>query len=128
MRSALLLAFALAVPSPAQKKPVTIEAAAATQRPAGAVVWAPDGKRFAYRERNSIWLYDVPSKLRRELVSLPKLEEKAVKGARPETFDWRNRRVVERTFSWSASGKEMLVVASGDLFGVRLDDGAITQL
>src|ERR1700722_15865877 len=91
--AALLLALPLIA---AEKRPVTIADVTATRTPragSGPIVWAPDGKRFAFRERNSIWLYDVPSGLRKEIVSLTLLGEKAVKPAPAEIFEWQNRRV-----------------------------------
>ncbi len=64
----------------AQKKPVTLEAVAAsparTVAPAE-IVWAPDGRRFAYEQDKSVWLYDVPAKTRRALVSLATLSAAA---------------------------------------------------
>lgn len=113
----------------AQKKPVTLDDVARTVAPRNAlVVWAPDGKRFAYRERNSIWQYDIASKTRKELISLPKLEEKAVKPPSGGAFDWENRRVAERNFSWSPGGKDLLVRAAGDLFLLHPADASWDQL
>jgi len=45
----------------AQKRPVTLDDVTATRAPrsgSGAITWAPDGKRFAFREGNSIWQHD----------------------------------------------------------------------
>ena len=115
----------------AEKRPVTIADVTATRSPragSGSIVWAPDGRRFAFRERNSIWFYDVPSGLKKEIVSLAQLDEKAVKPPAAETFDWQNRRVAESSFQWSSSGAGMLVEAQGDLFLVNVDTGAWNQL
>lgn len=113
----------------AQTKPVTLDVAAAQSSPRSvAIVWAPDGARFAYSEAGSIRIYDVASGGRRELVKLADLEQKAVKGLPAEAFGWQNRRVRERQFQWSDSGEEMLVLAGGDLFLVRVATGAWQQL
>ncbi len=115
----------------AEKRPVSIADVTATHSPrsgSGPIVWAPDGRRFAFRERNSIWFYDVPSGLRKEIVSLAQLGEKAVKPPATETFDWQNRRVAESSFQWASSGAGMLVEAQGDLFLVNVDTGAWNQL
>ncbi|MGH9722435.1 MAG: S9 family peptidase, partial [Bryobacteraceae bacterium] len=128
MKSRTWLLIFLSSAALAQKKPVTIEAAATTPRVRSAVTWAPDGKRFAFRQGRSIWQYEVASGLKKELASLAELEGKAVKGPAPEAFAWRNRRVTERAFDWSSSGREMLVSESGDLFLVRLETGKWEQL
>ena len=113
----------------AQKKPVTLDAVAAA-RPRGApsVVWAPDGKRFAYRESGRIWQYDVPSGKRRELITLSTLETKAIVPPPAGVTDWQNRRVAEQSVQWSSSAKELLVLEGGDLFLVQADSGSWNQL
>ncbi|MBI3469820.1 MAG: S9 family peptidase, partial [Candidatus Solibacter usitatus] len=95
---------------------------------AGAVAWAPDGKRFAFRDRNSIWQYDASAGLKKELVSFTALQEKAVKDSDAGAFDWQNRRVSEQTFAWSATGKQMLISAGGDLFLLDVETGKWEQL
>jgi dipeptidyl-peptidase-4 len=115
----------------AEKRPVTLDDVVATrgQRPGnGAITWAPDGKHFAFRERDSLWQYDAQSGLKKEIVSLARLREKAVKGAPAEAFDWQNRRVAESSYQWSSSGAEMLVEADGDLFLVQVTSGEWKQL
>ena len=92
--SILLLILSIAVL--ADKRPVTLDDVTATRAPragSGAITWAPDGKRFAFREGNSIWQYDARSKLKKEIVSLVSLRAKAVKSPPAATFDWQNRRV-----------------------------------
>src|SRR5689334_332079 len=113
----------------AQKKPVTLDAVAAA-RPRGAptVVWAPDGKRFAYRESGRLWQYDVPSGKRRELITLSTLDTKAIVPPPAEVTDWQNRRVAEQTVQWSSSGRELLVLQGGDLFLLQADSGNWNQL
>ena len=111
-----LLLVALSRSPRAEKRPVTIDDVTATHSPragSGADPWAPDGKRFAFREGNSIWQYDVQSKLKKEIVSLIPLREKAVKPSPAEAFDWQNRRVAESSYQWSRSGAEMLVERRG---------------
>jgi Periplasmic component of the Tol biopolymer transport system len=129
-RRFLPLLLALPLISPAAKRPVTLDdvVSARDPRSGNAIVWAPDGKRFAYRERNSIWQYDVPSGLKKEVVSLVPLREKAVKAPAAEAFDWQNRRVSESGDQWSSSGAEMLVEAGGDLFLVQVATGEWKQL
>lgn len=125
---ALLLAAALCA---ATRKPVTIEAVTAeVKQQAGlaAVVWAPDGTRFASVENNSVWLYSVPGGERRELTSLMKLEGAAARVPPAEIFAWENRGVAEETMQWSPSGREILIRAGGDLFWVNAEDGKWQQL
>ena len=129
--SVLLAALVAPCPSAAQKKPVTIEAVAATRaaRPGWAnVLWAPDGRRFAWVEDRALWVYDVPAGQKKELLKLAVLEQKAVKPPEPEVFGWENRRVSEQGVQWSASGREMLIAEKGDLFLLHLDTGAWDQL
>src|SRR5205823_665794 len=60
---AVLLALLLPFAAFAEKRPVNLDDVTATRSPragSGAIHWAADGKRFAYRDGNSIWLYDVP--------------------------------------------------------------------
>ncbi|MFB3828451.1 MAG: S9 family peptidase [Bryobacteraceae bacterium] len=129
-RSLALYALSAALALAAGKKPVTLESLSTAQRPRGpaGIVWAPDGKRFAYREGRSIRLYDAPTGQKKELISLEALGQKAVKPVAPERFAWENRRVTEQEFQWAASGKELLILASGDLFLLHTDTGVADQL
>lgn len=113
----------------AQKKPVTLEALAAV-RPAPPLqpVWAPDGRRFVYLEEGRLWLYEIPARRKRELVSLAALNAAAVPTPRPETYPWENRGVREQTVQWFPSGGELLIRAGGDLFLFRLQAGGWVQL
>lgn len=113
-----------------QKKPVTLESLGRT-RPlmfGGGSTWAPDGKRFAYMEGKSLWVYDVPSKSKKEVANTAALESAAVKPPEAGQFDWQNRRVSEERFQWSASGKQILFSVNGDLFLWNLDTGKWDQL
>jgi dipeptidyl-peptidase-4 len=115
----------------AEKRPVTIADAAATpavRAGSGAVTWSPDGERFAFREGETLWMYEVATRVRKEVVSLAALREKAVPVAAPEAFEWQNRRVTESDYQWTPDGARILVAASGDLFLVEVDSGKWDQL
>ena len=129
MRSFVVyILFALALC--AEKKPITLETIAQNpaRRESAAIVWAPDGKRFAYLRGRQVMLYDVPSKSEKELLSLESLQKAAVPVPERERFDWTNRRVSENSVQWSASGNELLLSVSGDLFFYHLDSGKWEQL
>jgi dipeptidyl-peptidase-4 len=111
----------------AEKKPVTIQNMPAPAR-VQPIVWAPDGKRFAWMEDKAISQYDVAAKKRKQLVALGPLEEKAVKPPKTEGVDWQNRRVSEQSFQWSSNGQEMLISLQGDLFLLHTDTGKWEQL
>jgi len=113
-----------------QKRPVTIDAINAEHKVTGfePVEWAPGGKRFAWLEEKDLWMYDVASGQRKLLLDLGALESKAVKPAPDGAFDWKNRRVTEQRFSWSASGKEMLITTGGDLFLLHIESRKWDQL
>jgi dipeptidyl-peptidase 4 len=131
MSRRFLFFFVLPLIALAEKRPVTLNDVVARRAPrsgGGAITWAPDGKRFAFREGSSIWQYEVRSKQRKEIVSLVPLREKAVKSPAAEAFDWQNRRVAESSYQWSNSGAEMLVGANGDLFLVQVESGEWKQL
>ena len=113
----------------AQKKPVTLDALAEyhPEKPVS-VVWAPDGRRFAYEKDRSIWMYDVETRSAKQLIATGKLEAAAVKGPKEDAFDWENRNVKEDVFQWSSSGDSLLIAAAGDLFLFRLAAGGWVQL
>ncbi len=125
----LLLSLASSWTALAQKKPVTIESIA-TERPPQPPqpVWAPDGKKFAYQERRQVWLYDVASRTKRQLVSLEALEAAATKVPPAGLSSWQNRNVREQILQWSPSGQELLISAGGDLFWFRIAAGGWSQL
>ena len=104
----------------AERKPVSIQNMP-TPVHMPAIVWAPDGKRFAWIEERAISQYDVPSKKKKQLVALGPLAERAVKPPRQEAVDWQNRRVSEQSFQWSSTGQEMLISVEGDLFLLHTD-------
>jgi dipeptidyl-peptidase-4 len=112
-----------------EKKPVTLEAAAAVARGGGVrPVWAPGGDRFASVERGRVFVYEAATGSRKEIVQLSALEEKAVKAPAPAAFAWQNRRVAEAPVAWAASGKDMLASAGGDVFLLHVETGAWEQL
>ena len=125
-----ILLLGTQVPFVQAKKPVTLETVSQWQA-AGTpvtVVWAPDGKRFAWKAGKSVWLYDVASHSRRELVSLDALAAAATRGAHPEASEWQNRNVKEQDFQWFPAGDRLLIAAGGDLFVFRIAAGGWTQL
>ncbi|MCE5310266.1 MAG: S9 family peptidase [Acidobacteriales bacterium] len=128
----VFLAMMLAVSAAAaQKKPVTVDAAAAARERKdvpSAPIWAPGGARFVYTQDGKAWLYDIPSRTRRKLFALPALSDVAVKAPSPRAFDWRNRNVREKQIQWLPSGNALLVEAGGDLFLFRLALGSYTRL
>ena len=67
----------------AQKKPVTLETLNQGGRGGrgggGAANWAPDGKTFVFRQRQSLMIYNPATKTSRELVSTEAIDAAAVK-------------------------------------------------
>jgi len=110
-----------------EKEPLTIQNMPAPPH-MPAVTWAPDGKRFAWREEKSIWQYDVASRKKTEVLALDPLEEKAVLPPKEEVTDWTNRRVGEHSFEWSPNGEDMLIAVEGDLFILHIGSGKWEQL
>lgn len=126
----LLFALIVATSLFAQKKPITIDAVIqhSHESEAPRVVWAPDGKRFAYFQGTEVKLYDVAAKSEKKLLSIEPLEKAAVPVPEPPRFDWQNRRVSEDSLEWSPSGKQLLLSVRGDLFIFSLDTGTWQQL
>lgn len=125
----LPLAFLLLPHCEAGKKPVTIEAVTSVKaRDVGPAIWAPDGKRFVYREAGKLYLWDIPARTSRELISLDVLEKAARRPQAGRAMKWENRRVSEQPIQWASSGRDLLVTASGDLFLLSLDTGKWEQL
>jgi dipeptidyl-peptidase-4 len=118
---------------PAQKKPVTLENMGGGRGGRGgdfaaAPVWAPDGKTFAFRQGRNLMLYNPSTKSSKELLSLEPLDAAAVRPPAEERFNWDNRRLRLAGMEWSASGKELLYVSSGDLFLIHADTAKWEQL
>ena len=128
MRSRCLALALLAGCAAAQQRPVPLESFLAAPPARVSVTWAPGGKRFLWQERGGLWLYDVPTQTRRELLKFAALESKAAALPNAPEFEWQNRRVREQTFQWAASGRGILIAAGGDLFLFHLDGGAVDQL
>ncbi len=114
----------------AQKKPITIDTVIQQSREneTPQVVWAPDGKHFAYFRASEVMLYDVAGKAEKTLLSLAPLEKAAVPVPEPPRFDWQNRRVSEDSLEWAHSGKKLLLSVRGDLFFYSLETGTWEQL
>ena len=126
---AVLLVFALAVPGVTQKKPVTLETLAQLRPPAPLnPVWSPDGRRFVFQEGGKLWLFEIASRSKRELLSLSALSAAAVTPRRPESYPWENRGVREQNVQWFPSGNDLLIRAGGDLFRFHLHVGGWVQL
>ncbi|MFN7998679.1 MAG: S9 family peptidase [Bryobacteraceae bacterium] len=111
----------------ADKKPVTIQTLPSPPR-MPAITWAPDGNRFAWIEKKTVWQFDVPSKQKKQLLELAPLEEKAAKPPQGGAFGWKNRRVSEQSLQWSSTGEEMLLSIEGDLFLLHTASGKWDQL
>ncbi|MDQ6678620.1 MAG: DPP IV N-terminal domain-containing protein [Acidobacteriota bacterium] len=122
---ALLLLAATAI---AAKKPITIEDTLSTRPVRGAVIWAPDGKRFAYTESGKLWLYEVATGKRHEVIAWKSLEDAAIAPPSPELADWTNRRVSSQSVQWFSSGAQMLVSSHGDLFILDTANSRFNQL
>src|SRR5262249_36824781 len=125
-----VLLAAILCPAAAQKRPVTLDDVTAPRQRnvRSKAVWSSDGSRLAFTEHNAIWQYEVRSDAKKEIVSLARLREKAVKPPSSTAFDWQNRRVSESSLQWSNAGDAMLVAEAGDLFLVKLPSGDWTQL
>jgi dipeptidyl-peptidase-4 len=83
---------------------------------AGAPIWSPDGKSFAFQQGDTVMLYDIAAKQSQELLVLKPLAEAAVKPHAAERFDWENRGVHEEAIQWMPSGQDLLIAAGRDLF------------
>ncbi len=114
----IVLYFVLTISLLAQRKPITIDTVMQQGygRTTPPVVWAPDGRRFAYFQGGEIMLFDVAARSEKSLLSLGPLEKAAVPVAESRRFDWQNRRVSEDSLEWDHSGKRMLLSVRGDLF------------
>ncbi|MBI4904531.1 MAG: DPP IV N-terminal domain-containing protein [Acidobacteria bacterium] len=135
LQSRLVVALALLpvcapVCANAQKKPVTIDAIT-RQGPGGfgfSANWAPDGKRFVYRQGARLMLYDAASKSEKPLLATSALEAAAVKVPPAEAFGWENRRVREEPMQWAPDGKNLIALSGGDVFLIKVEAGGWIQL
>ena len=121
MVSPVCILLAAAGTSNAAKKPVTLDDLGkhSLVLPVSPV-WSPDDRRFAYIENGQLFVFDVASKQKREVMAMSKLEDSAAKVPDPEVFDWTNRRVTEDPIQWFSARDQLLVSAGGDLFIVKL--------
>jgi dipeptidyl-peptidase 4 len=130
----LTLFLALSLSLFAQKKPVTLETLNQGGRGGrgggGPANWAPDGKTFVFRQRQSLMIYNPATKTSRELVSTEAIDAAAVHPpAETGPFDWTNRRArVSGGIQWSDDGKAILYESSGDLFLIHTDTGKWDQI
>jgi dipeptidyl-peptidase-4 len=123
------LACALAAALPAAKKPITIDTLLEEREERGGqAIWAPDGRRFVHESDHSVYLYDVPSKSDKELLSLESLEKLAVEPPSGKAFGWQNRRVREERIQWSGTGDALFLSVKGDLFLWRFSTRKAEQL
>jgi dipeptidyl-peptidase-4 len=124
----LSIAIACSLHASAQKRPVTVDAAAAYAAPRFEAVWAPDGRTFVYQQGGTLGLFDAAAGSRTELVALSTLSSAATPMAEPPAFEWQNRGVQEKHVQWFPSGDALLVSAGGALFRFRLSDKGWTRL
>src|SRR5580704_7934274 len=103
----ILFTAAITISLFAQKKPITIDAVIqqSHENESPEVVWAPDGRHFAYFHGSELMLYDIAAKSEKKLLSLEPLDKAAVPIPEPVRFDWQNRRVSEDSLEWSHTGK-----------------------
>ncbi len=135
MRAAALFLVCAPACLLAQKKAITLEtldeaARLTAEGPGNPVAWAPDGKRFLYREGRRLIVYDPATRSSQDLIDTSEMDASAVRpaSAGPQPFDWENRRVREIPVQWSSSGSEVLYSTGGDLFAITVDSGKWTQL
>ncbi|MGH9692877.1 MAG: DPP IV N-terminal domain-containing protein, partial [Bryobacteraceae bacterium] len=106
----LILAFcASLVIQPAGRKPITLDdfLSQPVAHPL-APIWAPDGKRFAYKDKNDVYLYDAAERKARKWFTAP--------AASTKNSAWQNRRVSSQSYQWFPNGKDLLAAEGGDLF------------
>ncbi len=84
-------------------------------------VWAPNDNQFAFIENDKLSVFDISSRVKKELLDMPRLKESAAKIPEDEITDWTNRRVTEDPVQWFSSGDRLLVSEGGDLFIVYLN-------
>ena len=113
----------------ADKKAVTLAAAAAMPRPdTVTAIWSPDGGRFLYTEARKLWVYECVRKESRILATMAELEGKAKSAKGAGAFQWQNRRVETARPQWSGDGKSVLLAGGGDLFLIDVAAGSHRQL
>lgn len=123
MRFVVASVLALALLPAQQKKPVTLEALSggaarmmAAMGAAGSVLWSPLGARMAVTRGDKVFLYDAATGAEKEIFANSELAKTAKNVPAEPQMGWENRRVRDQRLQWSADGKHLLIVASGDLF------------
>ncbi len=126
----LALFVLLSAAASAQKKPVTLDALDDAPRRSGlaAIVWAPDGRSFAYRDGANLMVYSVSRNAARTVAAIRDLQASALSAPADEPFDWTNRRVRMDELQWSPDGKSLLASVGGDIFLVNVESGEHEQL
>ena len=129
MLSRYLLFFLITLPAFPQKKPVTLESLKTIKHESEASpTWSPDGKTFLFLKDTSLRIYDPSKRTSRELLSTETLEKAAAKAPEEGAYGWTNRYVESAGMEFSATGKEVLYSAAGDLFLIHVDSGKWDQL
>jgi dipeptidyl-peptidase-4 len=126
---ACLLALLIVFAARAERQPVTPAAAAEYKAPTVPdVVWSPDGKRFVWRQDDTLRLYDAGAKSEKELISWKTVEGRATEPTQPEAFHWTNRGVKEQPVQWLPTSDRLLLAAKGDLFLLTVATRDLKQL
>ncbi len=114
MRFLILALCASVVLAAAERKPITLDEFLA-QPTAHALdpIWSPDGKQFAYKQKDDVYLYDVAQRKERRWFT--------AKTAPTKNRSWQNRRVSSQSYQWFPNGKDLLAAEDGDLFIVHTD-------
>lgn len=81
-------------------------------------IWAPDGQRFVYKDKNDVYLYDATARKTKKWFTAA--------GSQKDSA-WQNRRVSSQSYQWFPNGKDLLAAEDGDLFIVHAD-GAREQI
>ena len=117
-----LALFLLILPAFPQKKPVTLESLKSIKHETEQTpTWAPDGKTFLFLNDTSLRIYDPSKRTSRELLSTETLEKAAAKAPEEGAYGWTNRYVESAGPEFSATGKEVLYTAAGDLFLIHVE-------
>jgi dipeptidyl-peptidase 4 len=114
----------------AQKKPITLETLdESSPGRNSAVVWAPGGRHFVFREDGNLRIYDAAATKSRSLVPVKELTSsspKPVSGDGP--FDWTNRRERVGGMQWAPDSKRLLYAGGAGLFLIRAGNGQWEEL
>ncbi len=128
--AALCLLGLLSSFSPAQQKPVTLEALTRNDGPAFAsdIQWRPDSAGFSFRRGERLHYFDLATASVKELPDCRGICMDAVKVPEPPAFEWENRGVRERRSQWCSDNRHILLSEGGDLFWMDTQGGSIQQL